>query len=119
MEKVKIFHNTRCRKSREALDFLNSKNNLKIEVINYLENSPTKEELIKILEMLNIPAIDLVRKSELIYKEKVKKFGKKPDEETVIDWMVKFPKLIERPIVIYKNKAVIGRPLEKVEELFI
>jgi len=118
MEKVKIFHNTRCRKSRESLDFLNSKNNLKVEVINYLENSPSKEELIKILEMLNIPAIDLVRKSELIYKEKVKKFGR-PDEETAIDWMVKFPKLIERPIVIYKNKAVIGRPLEKVEELFI
>ena len=115
MEKVKIYHNPRCGKSREGLKLLEQQG-VDIEVIKYLENPPTKEELKRILKMLGMSAKELIRKKESIYKELGLKDVK--DEEKLIEAMVQHPKLIERPIVIMGDKAVLGRPPEKILELF-
>ena len=106
---MKYYHNNRCRKSREGLAFLESKN-IKPEIINYLENRISKDELIALLKKLNISASELIRKSEAVYKENIK--GKSISENEIINWMVKEPKLIERPILVNKNLAEIGRPKE-------
>ena len=106
---MKYYHNNRCRKSREGLAFLESKN-IQPEIINYLENKISKEELIELLKKLKITASELVRKSESVYKENIK--GKSLSENEIIHWLVKEPKLIERPILVNKNLAKIGRPKE-------
>ena len=106
---MKYYHNNRCRKSREGLAFLESKN-IHPEIINYLENRISKEELIELLKKLKITASELVRKSESTYKENIK--GKSLSESEVINWMVKEPKLIERPILVNNELAEIGRPKE-------
>jgi arsenate reductase len=106
-----IYHNPRCRKSRETLELLKS-NKIDPEIILYLEDVPTQKALREILKNLDIPAEQLVRKSESIYKEKFK--GKKLTEKEWIKAMVTYPKLIERPIVIKSKKAVLGRPPENV-----
>jgi arsenate reductase len=106
---MKYYHNNRCRKSREGLAFLESKN-IQPEIINYLENKISKEELIELLKKLKITASELVRKSESVYKENIK--GKSLSENEIIKWLVKEPKLIERPILVNKNLAEIGRPKE-------
>ena len=106
---MKYYHNNRCRKSREGLAFLESKN-IKPEIINYLENRISKDELINLLKKLNITASELVRKSESVYKDNIK--GKFLSENEIINWMVKEPKLIERPILVNNELAEIGRPKE-------
>ena len=106
---MKYYHNNRCRKSREGVAFLESKN-IQPEIINYLEHRISKEELIALLKKLNISASELIRKSEAVYKENIK--GKPISENEIINWMVKEPKLIERPILVNKNLAEIGRPKE-------
>lgn len=111
---MKIYHNPRCRKSRETLAIIEAAG-VTPEVILYLEAIPTAEELKDILKKLKLPAEALARKGEAIYKEKYK--GKKMTEEQWIKAMIKHPKLIERPIVIKGKKAVLGRPPEQVNEL--
>lgn len=113
-EKYTVYHNPRCSKSRFALDYLD-KANLKYEVVEYLKETPTKEELEKIISMLDIRPEELIRKSEAEYKENYK--GKQLTGSEWIDAMILFPKLIERPIVIKNNKAVIARPTERIKEL--
>ena len=112
---MKIYHNPRCRKSRETLKIL-EENSSDIEIVEYLKTPPSHAELKDILMKLNLPASAIVRKSEAIYKEKFK--GKEFSEEEWIQVLVENPKLIERPIVVRNNKAVIGRPPENVEQLF-
>jgi arsenate reductase len=114
MSKVKIYHNPRCSKSRQGLQLL-QENNVDFEVIEYLKNPPTKSELKEIIQELGIKPIDLVRKNEKIWKENYK--GKNLTDDQIIDAMIAHPKLIERPIVIKDNKAVIGRPTERILEL--
>ena len=111
---MKIYHNPRCRKSRETLEILKTYSK-KITVVEYLKTPPSKIEIKQILQMLNIEAKDLIRKGEPEFKENYK--GKELTEDEWIDAMVKFPKLIERPIVVSNNKAVIGRPTENVRKL--
>lgn len=111
---MKIYHNPRCRKSRETLTVLEGKG-LKPEIVLYLESPPSREELKEILKMLGISASELVRKGEQVYKDHFK--GKTLTEEEWLDALLQYPKLIERPIVVKGKKAVIGRPPEKVEEL--
>ena len=111
---MKIYHNPRCRKSRETLALITAKEE-DVEVIEYLNTPPTKTELTHILKLLGIPAQDLIRKSEPIYKEKFK--GKSITDDEWVSIMVEYPKLIERPIVLKGNKAIIGRPPENVLEL--
>ena len=111
---ITIYHNPRCTKSRQGLQILEESGE-QFEVVKYLENIPTKAELIKVLGFLNIPAESLVRKNESIWKENYR--GKNLIEDAILDAMIKYPKLIERPIVIKDNKAVIGRPTEKIFDL--
>lgn len=86
------------------------------EVIEYLKDSPNKTLLESLLKKLNMTAFELIRKGELEYKENFK--GKDLSESDWIDAMVQFPKLIERPIIVLGDKAVIGRPMERINELF-
>lgn len=111
---ITIYHNSRCSKSREGVCFLeNSKQDF--QIINYLETIPTKEELKELLQKLNIPAIELVRKKETIWIENYK--NKTLSEDEIIEAMIHHPKLIERPIIVNGNKAVIARPTEKINEI--
>lgn len=111
---TKIYHNPRCSKSRQTLQLLLD---LKepVEVILYLEDSPSKEQLTYLLSLLKLTPEQLVRKGESIWKEKYK--GKKLTPSKMLDAMVKYPQLIERPIVVKDGKAVIGRPPESVKEI--
>ncbi|MFK7049421.1 MULTISPECIES: arsenate reductase (glutaredoxin) [Flavobacterium] len=111
---ITIYHNSRCSKSREGVCFLENQNE-DFKVVNYLENTPTTEELKDLLKKLNIPAIDLVRKKESIWIENFK--SKELNEEEVIQAMILHPKLIERPIVVKGDKAVIARPTERINEI--
>jgi len=111
---ITIYHNPRCRKSRECNIFLSSSGK-DIEVINYMETPFSEEKLKEIIELLKIKPIELVRKNEAIWKEHFK--GKKMTDKEVLEAMVKHPKLIERPIVVNGQKAVIARPLEAVHAI--
>ncbi|MFO7674684.1 MAG: arsenate reductase (glutaredoxin) [Lutibacter sp.] len=111
---MKIYHNPRCGKSRKGLAIL-QESKLPFEIINYLETPLSTTELTEIIKLLGIPPIDLVRKNEAIWKEIYK--GKNLSDSEIITAMVKNPKLIERPIVIRNNKAVIGRPPEIIKSI--
>lgn len=113
--KTVIYHNKQCSKSRLTLEAVKQLN-AEVEVIEYLKNPPTARELKSILKLLQIPAEALIRKGEAIFIENFK--GKNLTESEWIEAMVEYPKLIERPIVIHGKKAAIGRPIERVLELF-
>lgn len=106
-----LYHNPRCSKSREALQLLEEKGET-IEVIKYLETPPTLEELRQLIELLGIKPIELVRTQENDWKVNFR--DKNLTDNQLIEAMVEFPKLIERPIAINGTKAVIGRPPIKV-----
>jgi len=108
---MKLYHNPRCSKSREGLAILKDRN-LDFEIVEYLKVPLNRKELSDIIKKLNIVPIDLVRKNESIWKEKYK--GQNLDNEQVLNAMVEHPKLIERPILVNENLAVIGRPPEQL-----
>ncbi len=112
---VRIYHNPRCSKSLQSRQLLDD-NGITTEVIDYLEHPPGVNELAEILDMLGLEPRDLMRKHETPYQELAL------DNVTLtrvelIEAMVNYPILIERPIVIHGNKAVIGRPPEKILEI--
>ncbi len=112
---MKIYHNPRCSKSRQALAILKD-SKVEFEVIEYLTNPPTEQELREIIAKLGIAARDLIRQKE----EEFKQLGVKQDvlsHDSAITLMANEPKLMERPIVVTDEKAVIGRPPEKVFDL--
>ncbi len=111
---MKIYHNPRCRKSRETLALIEAAGQSP-EVILYLENMPSKKELKEIIKLIGIKPEELVRKGEAIYKDEFK--GKSLTDNQWIDAMIKHPKLMERPIVVKGKKAIIGRPPENVNAL--
>lgn len=108
-----IWHNPKCSKSREALALL-SETNSEIEVVKYLEAAPSREEIQSLLKKLGVGARELMRTKEDLYKELG--LGKVEDEAVLMDALVNHPKLIERPILIQGDRAIIGRPVEKVIE---
>lgn len=112
---VTIYHNPRCSKSRQTLAIL-EESGITPEIVTYLENPPDAATLKTILKKLGISARDLLRKGEDAYKEHDLGRESLSDDE-LIDYMTRFPKLIERPIVIKGDKAVLGRPPENVREL--
>ena len=108
---IKIYHNNRCSKSRCGLEILENSGKA-FEIVKYLDEPLSAKALKEIIALLKIKPIDLVRKNEAIWKENFK--GKTLTDAQVINAMVKYPKLIERPIIINGNKAVIGRPPELI-----
>lgn len=111
---IQIYHNSRCGKSRECLAFLED-SNIAFEVIKYLEDVPSFDELKSIIKKLDMKPIELVRQKEKIWIENFKNTTMSDDE--IIQAMILNPILIERPIVINGNKAVIARPLENVVKI--
>ena len=115
MSAYKIFHNSRCSKSRQALKILQD-HYCDIEIINYLEIDLDVSLMKDILKKLSLKPRDILRTSEQDYKDNNLKEDDLSDDD-LIDYMIKHPKLIERPILIKGHKAVLGRPPENVLEL--
>ncbi|GAA4935184.1 arsenate reductase (glutaredoxin) [Algibacter agarivorans] len=111
---IKIYHNNRCSKSRCGLEIL-EKSGKEFEVVKYLDNILSAKELKDIIKLLGIKPIQLVRKNEAIWKDNYK--NKDLSDADIIKAMVENPKLIERPIIINGNKAVIGRPPELILDI--
>ncbi|QGK72864.1 arsenate reductase (glutaredoxin) [Flavobacterium sp. SLB02] len=108
---IQIYHNPRCGKSRNCLAFI-EQTNQEYEIIPYLTQTPSFDELKALLKKLNLQPIELVRIKEKIWVENYK--GKELTNDQIIQSMIDNPILIERPIVIKNGKAIIGRDLDKV-----
>ena len=111
---ITIYHNSRCTKSREGLALV-EQTDKPFLIRKYLEDPFTKEELTSVIEKLGIPPIELVRTKEKIWIEDYK--GKDLTDKDIIEAMLLHPKLIERPIVVNGNKAIIARPKELVNKI--
>ncbi len=114
MSVVTIYHNPRCSKSRNTLSLL-EESSVNPQVVLYLENPPDSRELKVLLKKLGLTAAQLVRRGEEAYK--ASGLNKDSDDEEILAAMAKYPKLIERPIVVKGNRAVLGRPPENILEL--
>lgn len=113
MTDITIYHNNRCSKSRATLAILEEIACANISVVNYLETTPTRDELKTIISQLSFDsARQLMRTGEAVYKELNLK--DEFNEDALLTAMIANPKLIERPIVVANNKAKIGRPPESV-----
>ena len=111
---MKIYHNPRCRKSRETLSILIEKK-AEFEIIDYLKNPLKKSEIKNILSWLKISAKDLIRKEEKLFKESFK--GKDLTDDQCLELICKHPILMQRPIVVKNQSAVLGRPPINVLDL--
>ena len=111
---VVIYHNARCSKSRAACQLI-AERGVPATVINYLETPPSREELRALLAKLGMAAADLVRRSEPAYQDLYA--GRTLSEDEWITALATHPILIERPIVVCGQRAVVGRPPEKELEL--
>lgn len=113
-ERIIVYHNTRCTKSREACSILEKKK-ISYDTIEYLKKPLNEEEIKSLLKKLKIKAEELIRKKESLFQEKFA--DKKFTESQWIKLMVKHPILIERPIIVKGNTAIIGRPPERILEM--
>lgn len=111
---VTIWHNPRCSKSRQTLALLKERG-VAPDVVRYLEEGPRKEQIEAVLKQLGIPAIDLMRKGETVFKELG--LSASSSEAELIAAMAEHPILIERPVVLANGKAALGRPPESVLEI--
>ena len=111
---ITIYHNPRCSKSREALQILREAGK-EVEVVEYLKQPPTEDELRDVLSKLNLPVEYLIRTKDPLYKSEFK--GKSLTDDEWISILVKNPQLLERPIVFNGETAVLGRPPENVDKL--
>lgn len=114
MAEVTVYHNPRCTKSRNSLAYLDEKG-IGYDVHLYLDEPLSHDQLKSIIKKLGIKPEELLRKNEADYKENFK--GKVLSDDEWIDAMIQFPKLMERPIVVKGNKAVVARPTEKIDQL--
>lgn len=117
MNNVVIYHNPRCSKSRQALALLQERG-IEPEQVLYLETPPAPAELRRLLKRLKLSARDLLRKGEAEFRE-LNLADNALSENQLIEAMSNHPRLIERPIVVTGDRAVIGRPPEKVLELLL
>lgn len=113
-EEITIYHNPRCSKSRQTLQIIRD-NGVEPTIVEYLKEMPSKEDLKRILAKLNLGIQDVLRKGEAIYKERFK--GKNFTDDEWITIVIENPKLLERPIVVVRDRGVIGRPPENVNNL--
>lgn len=109
-----LYHNPRCSKSREALKLLEERNE-SFEIRKYLDDPLSEKELRELIKKLEIKPMDLVRRNEAEWKEYYK--GKELSDSEIISAMVKYPRLIERPILEKNNKAVVGRPPQNIIDI--
>lgn len=110
-----IYHNPRCSKSRATLALL-EQNDINPEIVYYLDSPPSRSELKALLKKLGLGIRDILRSGEAVYDE----LGLSDDslsEDIIFDLVIKHPVLIERPIVVRGNKAILGRPPENVLQL--
>jgi len=114
-ETVRVYHNARCSKSRSACQLLADKG-VTLEVVEYLKTPPSRAELVDVLKKLGMHAGDIVRRGEDVFKSNYA--GRDLSEDEWLDALVAHPILIERPIVVRGERAVISRPPEKVLALF-
>ncbi len=114
-EKIRIFYNPKCSKCRLTMDILNEKG-VETTIVEYLETPPDGTELSEVLDLLGIEPRDLMRKHEAPYKAN-NLDNPNLSREQLIQAMIESPILIERPVVIKGNKAIIGRPPEKVLDI--
>lgn len=112
---IEVYHNPRCGKSRNCLAFLDNSNQ-EYKIIKYLEEVPTEDELKDLLQKLAIKPIELVRQKEKIWIDNYK--NQNITDEAIINAMIANPILIERPIIIKDNKAIIAREADKIEAFF-
>ena len=110
MLKYKLLHNPRCRKSREGLEFLKAKK-IEFETILYLANQLNKKQIEEIINKSELNPIDFIRKQEKVWKELFK--NKSLSENQIIQAIFEHPKLMQRPILVSKNKAIIANPPEE------
>lgn len=108
---IVIYHNPDCSKSRESLEILETHKE-DIQIIKYLDQPLKADKLSKIIKLLKLKPIDLIRENEVLWQENFKHLDFTDDE--LVDVMANYPQLIERPIVINGDKAVIGRPPSKI-----
>ena len=113
--KITIYHNPKCSKSRKALEIIKSKN-IEPIIILYLANKLSKAEVKNLLSKLRLSIRDILRIGEDEYKKNNLKNENLSDDE-LIEFLIKFPKLLQRPIVVKNSKAVIGRPPENILNL--
>lgn len=111
---ITIYHNPRCSKSREGLELVKGSGE-EYKVREYLKEPVSEEELSSLLEQLGMAPIELVRTEEKIWKENYK--GKDLSDDELVRVMTEHPKLIQRPIVVKDQTAVVGRPPSKITEL--
>jgi arsenate reductase len=114
MSTITIYHNPRCSKSRAACALI-AESGVDAEVIDYLTKPPSRDELRVLLAKLGMRASEIVRRGEAVFKEHYQ--GRELSDEQWLDALIAHPILIERPIVVRGEQAVIGRPPEKVLEL--
>ena len=112
----KLYHNPRCSKSRQAKTLLED-NNINFETILYLNTPLTEKELEFILNNLSVKPIFLVRTKEKLFKELNINLEHLVDKKFIAKLLVNYPKLMERPLLVSSNKAIIGRPPENFMEL--
>lgn len=112
---IEVYHNPRCGKSRNCLAFLENANQ-DYTIIKYLEETLSIDELTSVLSKLKLKPIDLIRQKEKIWIENYK--NKEMTDEAIIQAMVNYPILIERPIIIKGNEAIIARDMDKIEAFF-
>lgn len=111
---ITIYHNSRCKKSREGLELVKESGE-ELKIREYLKEPVTEKELAQLLEMLAMAPMELVRTDEKLWKEEYK--GRDLSDGELIRVMVENPKLIQRPIVVRNGKAVVGRPASKISDL--
>ena len=115
MTELTIYHNPKCSKSRKTLELIKNKK-LNPKIVFYLEEKLSQREIKNLISKLRISPRDLLRKGEDVYREN-NLDNQDLSEGEIIDYMVCFPKLIERPIVVKGEKAIIGRPPDNVLDL--
>ncbi|MFO7827739.1 MAG: ArsC/Spx/MgsR family protein [Bacteroidales bacterium] len=111
----KIYHNTRCKKSRAGLKHLEDKG-IKPQIIQYLKDQPfTEKSLKEVLKKLSLKPYEIIRTQEADYKQKYK--GKDFSDDEWVKILINNPKLIRRPIIVKDNKAVLGDIIEHIDTL--
>jgi arsenate reductase len=108
---ITIYHNPRCRKSREALGLI-EESGQPYEVVEYLKKPLSVEDLGTLLQKLDMKPMELVRRNEADWKEHFR--GRELSDSEILNAMARYPKLMERPVAVRGNRAVLGRPPENV-----